>query len=81
MLLELSILDLNLDPAIKSHPDVSQAGSCINACTSNRNTLIGGPVCQHWSLVDVKDRMVSFTRSRQVIVCTLNKFQIPALTV
>ena len=31
-------------------------------------------------MVDVKDRTVSFVKSRQAITGTLNKFEIPALT-
>ena len=45
---------------------------------SLRWTLNGCPICQH-SLVDVKDPMVSFVKSRWAIVGTMNNLQIPTL--
>jgi len=41
--------------------------------------LNGNPIWQH-SLVDVKDPMVSFAKSRQAVSGTMGKFQISALT-
>ena len=46
---------------------------------SLRLMLKGRPVCQY-SLVDVKDPMVSFMKSRRAISGTMNKFKISVLT-
>ena len=58
---ELSRLGSNLQPATNSHPGLSQAVHGREA---------GRPVYQH-QLVDVKDPMVSFLKSRWAIVGTL----------
>ena len=42
-------------------------------------TLNGHPICRNL-LVDAKDVIVSFTKSREAITGTINKLQIPALT-
>ena len=66
-------------PAITSHPGVSQAGCGINMYAVSRIDIkLGLPSTS--MLVDVRDPMVSFMKSKQAITGTLNKLQIPAGT-
>ena len=76
---ELSSLRWNVDTAINCHPGVSYAERGINVCRPLDGHYTGCPVCQR-HLVDVKDNMVSFAKTRRAIIGTLIKLQIPALT-
>ena len=69
----------HFDAAINRHPGVSQAERGVNVCAVHLKDVKpdGAPVCQDWSLLDVKYGTVSFTKSRQVISGDLNKLQDP----
>ena len=76
---ERSSLGLNLDQAINCHPGVLQAERGINVCTVHRKDIklklkipCSASTDVKGALVDVKDPMVSFAKSRQVIIGTRN---------
>ena len=72
---KIMVLDLNPDPGIKTVIQVFHRQGNSSMCVPSLGwTLNRRPVCQHL-LVDVKDPMVSFVKSRPAIAGTINKFQ------
>ena len=77
---KLSSMGLIPDSAINCHPGGFTGKGDPSMCVSSLGWMLNWRlVCQHL-LVDVKDPMVSFMKSRQAIAGTMAKFQISALT-
>ena len=74
-----SSLGLNLHPAINCHPGVSHAGHGINVSAVPRIDVKLCPMLRH-QLVDVKDPMMFFAKSRRAIAGTMNQLEISAVT-
>ena len=75
----LSSMDLNLGPAMKYHPGVSQIGLITNVCAVPPMDVqlgVSSTDIRWWML---KIPRVSFSKSKQVIGA-MNKLQILALT-
>ena len=75
-----------VSPGFESRPTYKLSSQCLTGRVIHQRcvpslgwTLNGNPVCQHL-LVDIKDPMVSFMKSRPAIAGTMNEIQIPALT-